>query len=316
MNLQLLLSGAQQQNYPLHNQPLSRSEKTADFVSSALPTAILIGARGLSAAGAGARVSSTTLSSTAGTLGPAASVASIAGGILGAIQIGMNWGKSSPAAGASSGVAVGATVGTMFGPGLGTAIGAGIGALAGGLIGCITAGKHKDQKVRDSVRSSLVDMGILNSDHQLQLADGSLYDMGKAGGPRAEFGGRRPFEVDFLNPLAHYAVGWMNPIVALLAPGNSKIATDFTGYFANAALSNAKDLTDVQRNINSFLGRFGLSNDSLAQGITQLAQGGYIDQGTAQAWIEGIHQRMSPSFRGDFEMTQPKPETNQAGTKE
>jgi hypothetical protein len=81
-------------------------------------------------------------------------------------------------------------------------------------------------------------------------------------------------------------------------------------------MSNAKDLNDVQRNINSFLGRFGLSNDSLAQGIIQLAQRGYIDQGTAQAWIEGIHQRMSPSFRGDFERTQPKPQTNQAGTKE
>ena len=316
MNLQLLLSGTQQQKYPAQNQAFTRREKAADFMSSALPTAILTGAQGLSAAGAGASVSSSTLSTTAGTLGSAASFAGIAGGILGAMQIGMNWGKSSPTAGASSGLAVGATVGTMICPGLGTAIGAGIGAIAGGLFGCITAGKHKDQKVRDSVRSSLVDIGILNSDYQLQLADGSLYDMGKDGGPRAEFGGRRPYEVDFSNPLAHYAVGWMNPIIALLAPGNTKIATDFTGYFANAAMSNAKDLNDVRRNIDSFLGRFGLSNEKLAQGIIELAKGGYIDQGTAQGWIGGIQQRMNPSFVGDIGTTRPTRAATQDVTNE
>ena len=299
MNLQLLLSGTQQQSYQPHNQPTTRSEKTADFVSSALPAALVTGAQGFSTAQVGASVSSSTLSSTAGTLGSASSFAGIAGGVLGAIQLGMNWGKSSPSAGASSGMAVGATVGTMICPGLGTAIGAGIGAIAGGLIGSITAGKHKDQKVRDSVRSSLVEMGILNSDYQLQLADGSLYDMGKDGGPRSECAGLRPFEVDFSNPLAQYAVGWMDPIVKLLAPGNAKIATDFTGYFANAAMSNAKDLNDVRRNIDAILGKFGLTNDALAQGIVELAKGGYINQGTAQAWIGGIQQRTNPSFMGD-----------------
>lgn len=316
MNLQLLLSGSQQQNYQAQNQPVTRREKTADFISSAIPAALTAGTQGLSAAEVGTSASSSALSSTAGTLGSAATYGSIAGGVLGAIQLGMNWGKSSPSAGASSGMAVGAAVGTMICPGLGTAIGAGIGAIAGGLIGSITAGKHKDQKVRDSVRSSLVNMGVLNSDYQLQLGDGSLYDMGKDGGKRAEFGGRRPFEVDFSNPLAQYAVGWMNPIVALLAPGNAKIATDFTGYFANAAMSNAKDLNDVRRNIDTFLGKFGLSNDTLAQGIVELAKGGYIDQGTAQAWIGGIQQRMNPSFTGDYKMKRPNAEATAPDTNE
>ena len=316
MNLQLLLNGAQQQGYQAQNQPFTRSEKAADFMSSALPTALLTGAQAFSAAEAGAAVSSTTLASTAGTLGSAASAAGIAGGILGGMQIAMNWGKSSPSAGASSGLAFGACVGTMICPGFGTAIGAGIGAIAGGLVGCITSGKHKDQKVRDSVRSSLMDMGILSSGYHLQLPDGSLYDMGKDGGPREEFGGRRPYEVDFSNPLAQYAVGWMSPIIAMLSPGNSKVATDFIGYFANAALSNAKDLNDVRQNINSFLAKFGLSNDTLAQGIVQLAKGGYVDQRTAQVWLGGIQQRTTTSFKGDFEMTLTTPQTSQAITNE
>jgi hypothetical protein len=146
-------------------------------------------------------------------------------------------------------------------------------------------------------------MGVLTSDYHLQLPDGSLYDMGKDGGKRAEFGGRRPYEIDFSNPLAHYAVGWMNPIIALLAPGNSKIVTDFTGYFANAAMSNAKDMNDVRRNIDAFLAKFGLSNETLAQGIIELAKGGYIDQGTAQGWLGGIEQRMNASFTGDAPTT-------------
>jgi len=127
--------------------------------------------------------------------------------------------------------------------------------------------------------------------------------MGKDGGPREEFGGRRPFEVDFSNPLAQYAVGWMNPLIALLAPGNTKVATDFTGYFANAALSNAKDLNDVRRNVDFLLAKFGLNNDKLAQGVVELAKGGYVDEATARVWIGGIQQRANPQFRGDFEMT-------------
>jgi hypothetical protein len=236
----------------------------------------------------------------AGRIGTAANVT---GGIFGALDLAMNWGRSSPAAGASSGMALGASVGTLIAPGIGTAIGAGVGALFGGLFGCITTGKHKDQQARDSVRDVLVQGGILNSTYQLQLPDGSLYDIGKDGGPREEFGGRRPYEVDLSNPLSQYAIGWMDPILALLAPGDTKVRNDFVGYFANAILSNAKDLTDVRRNVDFFLRTFGLSNESLAKGIAQLASVGAIDGSTAQVWMGGIQQRMDKTFEGEFEMT-------------
>lgn len=304
MNLNLTPQ-PQQSQYQSPTLPMTREQKASDFTSSALPTALFAGSQALNfSASAGATTSASTLSATAGTLG---STASIAGGVIGALQIAMNWGKSSPTAGASSGMAVGATIGTMICPGVGTAIGAGIGAIAGGLIGCITAGKHKDQKVRDAVREHLVNAGVLDSDYQIQLADGTRYDMGKDGGPRAEFGGRRAFEVDFSQPLAHYAVGWMDPIIALFAAGNPKVASDFTGYFANAALTNAKDLNDVRRNIEVFMTKFGLTNEKLAQGIIQLAQSGYIDEGTARGWIAGIQQRANPRFNGGPELTRKEP---------
>jgi len=300
MNIPTLMSPQQPAYAPL-NQPLTREDKVSHLLGSALPTALLSGLQALNTStGVGARggatLSTGALSTSVGRLGTAAQVT---GGILGVLDLAMNWGRSSPAVAASSGMAVGASIGTLIAPGMGTAIGIGAGALVGGLLGCITAGKHKDQKVRDSVRDMLVQGGILNSDYQLQLPDGSLYDMGKDGGPREEFGGRRPYEIDYSNPLAQYAIGWMDPIIALIAPGNTKIRTDFVGYFTNAILSNAKDLDDVRKNVDLFLSKFGLTNETLASAVIQMANAGALEQNTAQGWIGGIQQRMDRSFAGD-----------------
>jgi hypothetical protein len=294
------LSTTQQGAYMPLNQSMTPGDKTSNLLGSTLPTALLSGLQALHTSSGGATLPTGTFPAAAGRVGTAANVA---GGILGIMDLAINWGRSSPAAGASSGMAVGAAIGTLCAPGIGTAIGIGVGTLVGGLFGCISAGKHRDQKVRDSVRELLVQGGILNPEYQLQLADGSLYDMGKDGGPRPEFGGRRPYEIDYSNPLAQYAIGWMDPIVALFAQGNTKIQTDFVGYFTNAILSNAKDLNDVRANVDLFLSKFGLTNDQLANAVGQMANAGMIDQTTAQGWIGGIHQRMDRSFMGGIEAT-------------
>lgn len=288
--------------------PPSREQKTGEFISSALPTAIVGGLQGFNAYGAtsaASAASASAASSSATTLSTAASATSVVGGIYGAIQLMANWGRSSPTAGASSGIAVGATIGSFIAPGIGTAIGAGIGALAGGLIGSITTGKHHDQKVRDTVRDALVQSKILTEDYLLPLADGSVYDIGKDGGRRAEFGGRRPYELDFNNPLVHYAVAWMNPIVELLSQGNKKVHLDFVGYFANAAVNNASSLADVKRNVDTILARFGLSNQSLAQAVAQLAGAGRINEHTARSYINGIAERASIKQNGEPTLVRP-----------
>lgn len=299
MNIQTLVT-AQQSTYRPLAQGISREDKVSYLAGSALPTAVLTGLQALHAPTGGASLPTGALPTVAGRVGTAANVA---GGILGIMDLAMNWGRSSPAAGASSGMTIGASIGTLCAPGIGTAIGIGVGALVGGLFGSITAGKHKDQKMRDSVRDLLIQGGILNSDYQLQLADGSLYDMGKDGGPRAEFGGRRPYEIDYSNPLAQYTIGWMDPIIALLAQGNTKIQTDFVGYFTNAILSNAKDLNDVSANVELFLSKFGLTNEQLANAVSQMANAGMIDQTTARGWIGGIQQRMDRSLVSEVELT-------------
>jgi hypothetical protein len=153
---------------------------------------------------------------------------------------------------------MGAAAGSFF-PAVGTAVGAAVGAVTGGLFGCMKWGKHEDQLMRDQVRDLLVQAGVLDARFGLQLADGTRYDLGKDGGPRAEFGGRRPYEVDFSSPFAAQAVAWVDPLIELFAGGDTKIQHDFAGYFANAAMSNALTLDEVRANIDAIYRAFGMS---------------------------------------------------------
>lgn len=229
----------------------------------------------------------------------ASSWAGMAGGLLGAVDIAANWGRSTPAHGAASGSAFGAMVGTMFCPGLGTAIGAALGAIGGGLLGSIKTGKHKDQKVRDQVRELLLDKGVIDSNYSIGLADGSRFNVGYDGGPKKELGGRRPYEMDMSNPLTKYAISWISPVVALFSQGNKKVQDDFVGYFGNAALSNAKSLDDVAANVNAIIKQFGLDDKAIAQAVIQAAQQGAIDSDTAKGWLSGISERTQVKQAGE-----------------
>lgn len=312
--------GAQTPFSPHHTQlvglkaaPQSRAEKTSALLTQVAPTAISTGLQGFteltaarSTAGAvgGAAASAGTASAGSLTrmLGTGGSALGIVGGVFGAYNLASSFGRSSPAAGASSGVAVGAALGTMIGgPGFGTAIGAALGAIGGGLIGAITNGKHKDQKVRDEVRKLLVENGVLDQNFRLTLADGSQYDMGKDGGPRAEFGGRRPFEIDFNNPMAKYAISWLNPLVHLTFGSNQKIQSDLMGYFTNAVLSNAKSLDDVRANVNAIMGKFGVSDQTLSDSITYAEKSGALDKGLAAAYLNGVRERADLQFAPQLE---------------
>lgn len=294
----------------------TRGEKTNEIATQIAPSALYLGLQGWQAAQAAgaagtvasvgaasgaasgtAAAASTSAATTASIAGTAASSMTVVGGVIGAINIAMNWGKSTPAQGATSGAAVGAAIGTMVCPGAGTAIGAAIGMVVGGCIGAIRAGKHKDQMVRDQVRDVLVQNNVLDSNYGLTLADGSTYDMGRDGGKKSDLGGFRPYEVNFKNPLADYAVSWVNPLVDLMFPGNQKIKIDFSGYFANAALSNAKDLDGVRANIAAFMQRMGINDQQLAQAIIQRAQAGQIPGDVAQAFLNGINERLNASFQ-------------------
>ena len=220
------------------------------------------------------------------------------------LKLGETGGKKTPGAvihtnSPAGGKAAGAMIGTMITPGIGTAIGAAIGTIAGGLLGSIKTGKHKDQKVRDQVRDLLMEKGVIDSKYTIGLADGSRFNIGYDGGPKKELGGRRPYEVDTSNPFAKYAISWLNPVVAFLSQGNEKVQTDFVGYLANAAMSNAKSLDDVKANVGAIIKQFGLDDDKLVQGIAQAAEGGAIETEIAKAWLNGVRERTTPDFQGD-----------------
>jgi hypothetical protein len=232
-------------------------------------------------------------------LGMAGGWTSVAGGVMGAVDIAMNWGRSTPSKGAASGSAVGAMIGTFIAPGIGTAIGAALGAIGGGLLGSVKAGKHADQKLRDQVRALLVDKGVLDQNYTIGLADGSRFDIGYDGGPKKQLGGRRPYETDPANPHTKYAISWLNPVVAFLSQGHQKVQTDFVGYLANAAVSNAKSISDVKANVNTIMKQFGLSDAKLVKGITQAAEAGELPAEEAKAWLNGVRERTSAEFTGD-----------------
>ncbi len=311
---------------PFAARDISSKDKTKSLLGEVLPLALSLGlsvretqgqrtsgganGTGLKSGKAAGAASATgdagALGVTAG-LGTKAGWTSVAGGVMGALDIAMSWGRSTPARGAASGSAVGAMVGTFICPGVGTAIGAAIGAIGGGLLGSIKTGKHKDQKVRDQVREFLMEKGVLDSSYSIGLADGSRFNIGYDGGPKTELGGRRPFETDMSNPLTKYAISWLNPIVALMSQGNEKVQTDFVGYFANAAISNAKSLDDLRINVNTIMRQFGINNNQLIKGIVQAADLEQLDPEIAKAWLGGIHERTNPEFHGDLSIRDAAP---------
>lgn len=302
--------------YPI-SADLTREEKTRQVIGGILPTSLGLGLQAYAGELGGLSAASTGSLGAAGATGTAAAAgstlatvgwgATILGGVVGLTNLAMNWGRSTPTMGASSGAAVGASIGTMIAPGLGTAVGAAIGAIAGGLIGSIKTGKHKDQVQRDRVREVLIQNNIIDKDYKLTLADGSQYDVGLDGSKRAELGGRRPYEIDWTHPMTKYAVSWLNPLMDLFSGGNQKIKIDFIGYFANAALTNAKSLDDVKNNVNLIFNKFGVSDEALYKTIVSAAESGALGRDVAVAYINGIKERRDPQFAGNLAEQAPAP---------
>jgi hypothetical protein len=232
-----------------------------------------------------------------------AGASSIFGGITGALGLAQGWGERQPIGGAVHGAEAGAAVGSCF-PGIGTAVGAAVGAIVGALTGMIRSGKHEHQKVRDHVRDVLQAEGILNEKFQLKLAGGAVYDIGTDGGPREEFGGLRPFEVDFNRPFAAQAVTWADGIVSAFAQGNEKAQSDFAGYFANAAMSNATTLEGIREYANDLpvirkvVARVSIGERSECSPTSPSHRRGKMEYQERYAQI--LHaKRLSNHFQGD-----------------
>lgn len=200
------------------------------------------------------------------------------------------WGKGDIARGALNGFAAGGYLGSFFTP-VGTVIGGAIGALVGAAGGFFRSGKSEDQIARDQVRELMQKNGMLDSDWQIQLAGGTLYDIGKDGGHRLknlDGAERRAYQVDFENPLAHEAIGWVQPLAALICGGVPKLTTEFTGYFTNAVLSNATDRVSAHANALAFFQSLKIPAEQVVTGLGALLKEGKISEQVAQAFVGGF----------------------------
>lgn len=200
-----------------------------------------------------------------------------------------NFGKSDPVSGALQGAATGAYIGSII-PGVGTVIGGVVGGLLGAAAGFFKKKKHPDQIQRDQFRKALFEKGIF-ANGSVTLGDGSTFDITKDGKSKiANLDGsfRPPYNVDFQNPLAGQAVGWINPVMALLTGGNKKLQSDFTGYLVNAAVSNANDISAVRLNALTIMEQIGVAPDKIIAGLDQLRSANKINDQEFMAYANGL----------------------------
>lgn len=190
-----------------------------------------------------------------------------------------------------SGGQIGAGVGGLVGGGMGTTIGL-IGGLTGGAaVGAVAGhtgtGKNSGQLQRDEWRNGLRQAGIASKDHQVTLADGSKYDIGKDGGAKLvnkDGTERHTYEVDWSNPTTAESIpaAHLFAIATGLNPNdNDKFETfnNATSQALNAAQSNAATRYGVQDNIKSMLGNANIGPAQITSQVDLLyAQNKISDQ--------------------------------------
>lgn len=197
------------------------------------------------------------------------------------------------AQGAASGAALGSAI-----PGVGTAVGAIVGAVIGAARSMIKSGKHDDQYARDAARGYLKKTGLIDGTSSLTLADGSKFNIGVDGGARSEYnfsGGRAPYQINEENPYSQQARKWGEALAGALFATNPKLKGDFTGYFANAAMSNAQSIEGVRANFLQFASKLGLTPDNWGAKLVEAKNAGVFND--EQLAING--HAVNALFMGD-----------------
>ena len=183
---------------------------------------------------------------------------------MGAYDLVKNFGKMTAEHGVTTGAVTGASIGLMVGM---PVLGGVIGAAAGGILSLFKkSGKPKEQKERDLMRKTLQKGGVIDDKFTIGLADGSRFDIGIDGKAKAEFGGRKPFEIDQQNPLAVSAYRVFAQFVKQVIGENQNLNSSLAGYLTNASLSNANgDKQKVLENMRAIIAQFSIAKSSTEQ---------------------------------------------------
>lgn len=249
------------------------------------------GAAAGSAAAAGGSAAAGGAAGGGGTAATAATYAGYAASLYGVYNIIDNWGQGG-ADGRVNGAASGAAAGSYFGP-----WGAAIGAVVGLAIGSIKTGKSVEQEMRDAYRGHYEKNGLfekIDGSHQVQLADGSFYNVGIDGRRgRATYQGKTkvvedpsklsidmqksfasrdnevlPYNIDISNDL-DFHTGVAARTVNLIMNGGSNWrhteADQMNGYLTNAATSNIEsrefnedNWNKAMANVRGYYAKLGL----------------------------------------------------------
>lgn len=231
----------------------------------------------------------------------ASSILSAAGAAYAGYNLINSWGKTDPVTGAVNGATAGAYIGSQLFPGIGTVVGGIIGGVVGLVGGFLKKGKHPDQIARDTVRGFMREKGIIDDKWQLTMADGSKFDIGRDGRKtltNMDGTTRAMYNTDLSNPLTSEAIGLAQPLAAILTGGDQKLGSDFTGYFVNAATSNATTLNEVKQNMLAIFDSFQITPEQAAETLFALGKEGKIKENEFEAYLNGF----SSIFR--FENTQ------------
>ncbi len=233
-------------------------------------------------------------------LGSASGIASKALGAVGAAyslySLFNDFGKSSPVVSAMHGATVGAYVGTMVGGPVGTVVGGAVGLVGGAVLGLFSKGKHPERIARDDMRSGLQNIGFLDKNNSVKLADGSSYSFASEGKEDlASLDGttRTGYQIDFNNPLSSQAIGWLEPLANAITGGNQKLRTDLVGYMTNAVTSNAKSSEELKANVMAIYEQAQIPLEDLVNLNAELFKQGLIDENRFEAYMNGIDTLVS-----------------------
>lgn len=187
----------------------------------------------------------------------------------------------------AGGATAGATFGQSFGP-VGTVIGAIVGGLAGFAGSQFGSSKNKAQMMRDSARKVLQEQGILDENWQGTLADGTKYDFGKDGSTL------KWSEIDKVTKENKEAWDGAVPLTDALATAYGFVgqnASDFSAWYAKAAVSNANNDPEVAKaNARHFALQQGITYDMIKQKLDEAKADGRIDEAQYNYYLGGAQQ--------------------------
>lgn len=201
---------------------------------------------------------------------------------------GMAAGKQRDVNATASGAMAGASIGTAILPGIGTAIGAGVGALAGYAGSKFGSSKNKAQFMRDNIRKSLQEGGVLDDKFQGTLADGSKVDMGQDG---STLKWKNIDKIASAQPKAwNAAVPAADALAAAYGFVGQK-ASDIAAWYAKGAVSNAKDDPNVAlSNMQHFAKQQSISMDLVKSKLDEALKDERINQDKYNYYMSGAQQ--------------------------